>query len=260
MRSAVSDLKLCGLNAVLAQFRVAPDSIERLLFDTSAAPKLAAVCKSLAARRKPYRLLPSDELARVAETEHHGGVVAVVRVMPPPVVRPEDLADWAAAAHPLLLLDRVGNPHNLGAIARTAAFLGLRHLLLADDPLQALPSAAAHRVAEGGLAHLDVRRASPTAEVAAAVARRWTLVAASLDGEPLPAVRRHLRAASRPIALILGNEEHGVDPALAALAAVRLTIPGSGLVQSLNVAAAAAVLGWSLFGPEDAQSGALTQV
>ena len=51
-----------------------------------------------------------------------------------------------------------------------------------------------------------------------------------------------LRRAERPLALVLGNEEHGLPPATLAACEAIVTIPGSGLVQSLNVAASAAIL------------------
>ena len=48
------------------------------------------------------------------------------------------------------MLDGVGNPHNLGAIARTAAFFGVPRIVLSDHRAQAKPSDASYRVAEGG--------------------------------------------------------------------------------------------------------------
>ena len=56
----------------------------------------------------------------------------------------------------LLVLDGIGNPHNLGAIARSAAFFGVRRHAARRGAGQALPSDAAYRVAEGGLEYLDV--------------------------------------------------------------------------------------------------------
>jgi len=50
------------------------------------------------------------------------------------------------------------------------------------------------------------------------------------------------------VALVLGNEEHGLAPEVAAACARLVTIPGSGKVESLNVSVAAAVLMWELLG------------
>ena len=59
-------------------------------------------------------------------------------------------------------------------------------------------------------------------------------------------MRRRRRSGAKPPALILGNEESGLDPATLAICDAVVTIPGSGRVQSLNVAAAAAILIYQL--------------
>ena len=95
---------------------------------------------------------------RVAGTVRHGGVVAIARSRPILDFVPDAAREWAKDGKPLLILDGVGNPHNLGAIARSAAFFGLERMLLADRPDQALPSDASYRVAEGGFEHLNLHR------------------------------------------------------------------------------------------------------
>lgn len=55
-------------------------------------------------------------------------------------------------------------------------------------------------------------------------------------------------SANQPIALVLGNEEHGLSPEVAAACTRLVTIPGRGQVESLNVSVAAAVLMWELWG------------
>jgi TrmH RNA methyltransferase len=62
------------------------------------------------------------------------------------------------------------------------------------------------------------------------------------NGQSIEALRRAERPIDRPMAVVLGNEEHGLPPATLAACEAIITIPGSGLVQSLNVAASAAIL------------------
>lgn len=187
----------------------------------------------MAASRKPFRIVADDELAKVAGSPLHGGICAVAHPRPVYPLEPSRLA----VAPLVLLLDGVGNPHNLGAIARTAAFFGVRDLILSDDPRQAAPSGAAYRTAEGGLEHLGLWRASVPAGVGA-LANTHRIVASVAEGGVPPARLQR----DRPVVLVLGNEERGARPELLALAQDRVTIPGSGAVQSLNVSAAAAVL------------------
>jgi RNA methyltransferase, TrmH family len=230
-------LRICGLAAVCALFDCDPDRVERLFFVPGLVREVGPLCQILAVAHKPYREVDEAELARVAGTVLHGGIVAIARPRPLIELDPDAARRWAREGKPLLLLDGVGNPHNLGAIARTAAFFGLERLVLTDRPEQALPSDAAYRVAEGGLEHLTVYRVRlPAALVGLRAAYR--ILGTSLAKGSIPLGR----TADGPVALILGNEETGLDPATLAACDEVVRIPGSGRVQSLNVASAAAIL------------------
>ena len=87
----------------------------------------------------------------------------------------------------LLVLDQVGNPHNLGAIARSAAYFGVGAMVLHDTPAQAMPSDAAYRVAEGWLEYLDLYRAPDLAGALRALDRLYRTVAATAGGDGVPA-------------------------------------------------------------------------
>ena len=229
--------RICGLAAVRSLFERDPDRVERLFFEVGLRREAGPFCRSLAQARKPYREVEAEELARIAGTVLHGGIVAVARERPVLPFNPQALGKWASDGKPLLILDGIGNPHNLGAIARTAAFFGLEHMLLSDRPEQALPSDASYRVAEGGFEFLNLYRASIPAAFDD-LRPGYRVVGTALGKQALPAVLD----VPRPIALIFGNEESGLGPATLAACDEVVTIPGSGRVQSLNVAAAAAIL------------------
>ncbi len=226
---------ICGVNAVAALFARRPDDALRLFYLAERRDVAGPWCALLAAARRPYRMVPADELAKVAGTPHHGGIAVIAKP------RTVDMLDLAAPPRLpfLLVLDGVGNPHNLGAIARSAAFFGVRGLLLHEVAGAALPSDAAYRTAEGGLEFLSVWRTRDLARVLAALAPHYRTVAATLEGEAAApaAVPR-----DRPMALVLGGEEHGISAPVAAACRRAVRIPGAGRVQSLNVAQAAAVL------------------
>ncbi len=232
---------ICGAQAVGALFARRPDDALRLFYIAAQKPNVGAWCATLAAARKPYRLVDEAELEKVAATSHHGGVAVVAKPRVPAI--------FDAATPPrgkfLLVLDGVGNPHNLGAIARSAAFFGAPALLIGEGFGAALPSGAAYRTAEGGLEWLDLYRTRDLPAALAALEPHYRTVAASLSraAEPLPDLPR-----DRPIALVLGNEETGCSPEVLAICRRQVRIPGSGRVQSLNVAQAAAVLLHALCG------------
>jgi TrmH RNA methyltransferase len=230
-------LRICGLAAVRALFECDPDRVERLFFVTGLAHVADPLRRTLALAHKPYREVDGAELARIAGTVLHGGLVAIARPRPLAELDPIEAREWSRDGKPLLLLDGVGNPHNLGAIARTAAFFGLRRMVLADRTDQAFPSDAAYRVAEGGLDHLALYRARLPAALSG-LRPAYRVLGTSLAGGSVPVGRD----AAGSVALILGNEETGLDPATLAACDAVVRIPGSGRVQSLNVASAAAIL------------------
>ena len=230
-------LRVCGLAAVSALFERDPGRVERLFFEPRLRDEAGRFCSVLARARKPYRETDPGELARVAGTVLHGGIAAIARPRQFGAFDPAAAPGWAGDGKPLLVLDGIGNPHNLGAIARTAAFFGIERMLLADRPEQALPSDASYRVAEGGIERLTLYQAALPAALAG-LRQSYRIVGAAL-GLDAPLARR---PAGKPPALILGNEERGLDPAILAICDEIVSIPGSGQVQSLNVSAAAAIL------------------
>lgn len=243
------EIPVCGLGAVQARFKANPNSIKRLFFDYAMGRKIGAMCKALAAARKVYRCLEPAELQKVAGTIHHGGIVAIVEQRGLRAPTADDVAKWTRAHAPLLLLDRVGNAHNLGAIARTAAFFGVENIIIADHPQQAIPGEAAHRVAEGGLESVEIYAVKDLAGFCRELAVHYRVFGTAVIGAvPLRKTKGDGANTAKPVALVLGNEEHGLAPEVAKACTTLVTIPGCGRVESLNVSAAAAVLCWEFFG------------
>ena len=232
---------ICGANAVAALFAKRPDDVQRLFYLEEMKPEVGTYCAGLASRKKPYRVVDGETLAKIGGTGHHGGIVAVARQRAIPIFDRDNVPRLTF----LLVLDGIGNPHNLGAIARCAAFFGVPGLLIGEAPGNAMPSDAAYRTAEGGLEHLLLFKTRDLPAALAAMQPFYRTVAAALtpDAAPLSALPR-----DRSVALVLGNEERGISPDVLAACRRQIRIDGSGRVQSLNVAQAAAVLLHTLTG------------
>ena len=234
--------RICGANAVAAVFARRPEAVRRLFYTAAMKEIAGPLCAEMAKLRRPYRLLEPEEIARAAGGVHHGGIVAVAEP------RRIDIIDFVRPPKMKLLvvLDRVSNPHNLGAIARSAAFFGAGGLLFHEVPGQAWPSDAAYRTAEGGLEYLGLHKTRNLPKALAALEPHYRTVAATLtpDAMPLQSLPR-----DRPVALVLGNEEVGVSVSATEACRRRVRILGAGPVQSLNVAQAAAVLLAALTNP-----------
>ena len=243
-----SELNICGWQAVSTLFARHPGDVLRLFFDPPNGKRAGEMCSYLAHHKRIYRQVPPEELEKVAGTVHHGGIVSVIAARPLRRVTADVLAAWAREKAPLLLLDRVSNANNLGAIVRTAAYFGVRAIVIPDAPGQALPGDAAYRVAEGGMEFVQLYRVSSLPEFCGALKRSHYLIGTSLRGTQLSPREVSARGLSRPPAIILGNEEKGIAPGVAAVCDRLVKIPGAETVESLNVSAAAAVLCWEFFG------------
>ena len=231
------ELRLYGRNAVDAVFARRPEAIRKVYLLEARIPQLQPLLKWCAANRVGYRVVAEEDLRKLAASAHHEGVVAdVLREAP------QSLGAWLQSlpAGPAcaLWLDGVGNPHNLGAILRSAAHFGVSAVLLPKTSPLALSGAAA-RVAEGGAEAVPfVRLGREDNALAQLRSARFALAATVVrGGDDLFAARLPER-----LVYVLGAEGEGMDAELAKACDLRLGIPGSGKVESLNVSAATAVL------------------
>ncbi|MGH7580374.1 MAG: TrmH family RNA methyltransferase [Gemmatimonadales bacterium] len=174
------------------------------------------------------------ELDELADTEHPQGVVAVVEP------RPWALDDIAAApGSPVLILDGVQDPGNVGTILRSALGLGAAGVIALKGTAD-LTNPKVVRGSMGALFRLPAVPADVGAYLAWAAGRGIETWVTAADGTPIePGGARSRRAA---VGLVLGNEGAGVSPPLEAAAARRVAIRLAPGVDSLNVAVAAAIL------------------
>ena len=230
------EVRLYGLNAVQAVFERRPQAIRKLYLLQTRVHALRPLLAWCVQNRVGYRVVETEDLDRLAASTHHEGVVAdVLRVEPVP------LATWLASLAPEapalgLWLDGVGNPHNFGAILRSAAHFGAAVLLPADSTL-ALSGAAA-RVAEGGAEAVPLVRLPGGTDALSQLHAAGFGSAATVvrGGDDLFAMQPGAR-----LVYVMGAEGEGMDAGLAQACQRRVSIPGSGAVESLNVAAATAV-------------------
>ena len=249
MRNKLTDeLAVCGLNATLALAEYHPEQINRLFLREDRFSLYTKICKNLAERKRPYKICADEELERICKSHHHQGVVMMIEE---PVIEPltmEDLDVWVQESKTGLVLHDVGNDHNLGAIARAAAFFDVHFFVLNEKDSEARLSTSAYRIAEGGMEHITVRKVSNTAAFLKDAAEKILVI-----GTDIRARRRIGDLAGivndwpgsgggRPgIALVLGNEETGLPKNIKDCCSYLLRVPGTGNIESLNVAQAAAL-------------------
>jgi len=193
-------------------------------------PRGARLRQRLAAAGIPIEAISDADLLEAAATEHPQGVVAVYQP------KSWSLDDCAAVArHPLVVLDGVQDPGNVGTIARTAVAFGASGLVALPGTAD-LTNPKAVRGAMGALFRLPHCHADDSDALAMLLRRGIALCAMAMEGE-----RIEHGAPAGPVALLLGNEGAGVRDDLVKRATRRITIPIEPAAESLNVAVAAAI-------------------
>lgn len=227
-----------GLRAGLAVLARRPRDVLRVAFSRASARVVEPAARALEARGVPCRMLSDAELDRIAGVEQHEGLLVEAR--PRAWLAPEPwAAELASRRGVAIVLDRVRNPYNVGAIVRSAAFFGVDALLVGAPPDHPGLDPQAVRVAEGGAEHLALARTAHVAEALAKLRERGVLVVGA-DGHAKDDLRDV--ALKRPLALVFGNERDGLHERVKARCDRLAGVRGSGRVESLNVAVAAGVL------------------
>jgi TrmH RNA methyltransferase len=252
MRNKLTDeLAVCGMNAVLAIIEHNSEKINRLFLREDRLKSLGGICKQLAERKRPYKLCDDEELERICKSVHHQGVAAMIEEPQVPLMTKEELDLWADERRTGLILHSVGNDHNLGAIARAAAFFDAHFIILNNKDTEARLTTSAYRVAEGGFEHLTVRSVTNTAAFLKDASKKIYVIGADTRSRmrigDLNALVKDAKGKRLPAALVLGNEETGLPKEVKDQCTSLLRIPGTGNIESLNVSQAAALFLHVLF-------------
>ncbi|MBS0438638.1 MAG: rRNA methyltransferase [Proteobacteria bacterium] len=232
------EMRVYGINACLALFAQRPHDLRKVYLLQTRIAELKTVLAWCVQKKLGYRVVENADLDKLTASQHHEGVCFEVRRRAPMALTAllQKLAPRKNAV--LAWLDGVGNPHNFGAVLRSAANFGVDGVLLSGDAALA-ESGAALRVAEGGAEAVAMARIAPGEDAFGALRNAGFAIAATVprEGEALFASRLPPR-----LVFALGAEGQGLSRGLIDRADLHLTIPGSGAVESLNVSASAAVL------------------
>ena len=251
-RRNADEVRLYGINACRAAFAARPQDLRKVYLAESRIAQLREVLAFCVKNRLGYRVVETEDLDKLAASTHHEGVIFEMKRAPQPTL-PELLQSLGEGPQLLLWLDGVGNPHNFGAVLRSAAHFGVAGVLLPRGSTLTLSGAAA-RVAEGGAEAVPVVAMDSPEQAVASLQAAGFAIAATL---PRGADSIYATALPRRLVLVFGAEGEGLAPALVRASTLRLGIPGSGRVESLNIANAVGVMlgeWWRLHGGSVAAS------
>ena len=236
---------MCGLNAVIAAAEYHPEQINRLFLREDRLMSFTKICKNLAERKRPYKICEDEELERICKSIHHQGAVAMIHIPDVEALSREDLEEWAADANTGVVLHSVGNDHNLGAVIRSAAFFDVKYVIISESDSEARLTTSSYRVAEGGIEHVVIKSVRNTRAFLRDASRFLLTIGTDIRarqriGDLPRIVEERQKDGRRPgIALVFGNEEIGLPDDVKEACAVLARVPGTGLMESLNLAQAA---------------------
>ena len=240
-RSAGDDTEwVAGRNAVVEAVRArVPTQTIYVAEGAERDDRLREVFRVAAERHLAVLEVPRLELDRLTGGAVHQGIAA--RVPAYDYAHPDDLLDAARdAGQPALIvaLDGVTDPRNLGAVVRSAAGFGA-HGVVVPERRSAGMTAGAWKASAGAAARVPVARATNLTRQLKAYASEGVMIAGlAADGEvALP----ELDLADGPLVLVVGSEGRGLSRLVAETCDVRVSIPISSRLESLNAGVAAGI-------------------
>lgn len=230
-----------GIHPVLEALRAHAAEVERVyVLEGSVPPRAAAEILSRA-RDAQVRVerVPRERLQAMTESGAHQGVAARLREFAYATLE-EVLAGAEASGTPplVVVLDGLQDPHNLGAVIRSADALGAHGVVLPKDRSVGVTAAVA-RASAGAVEHVPVARVTNLSRALEELkaAGLWVAAADPEGDQALWDARL-----DGPLALVIGAEGAGVRPGVLKHSDLRLRIPMGGRVASLNASVSAALV------------------
>lgn len=224
---------LHGIHPVLEALR-ASRPLDRILIAKGAGgPRIQEIVDLARQAQVPLRFEPRDALDRVAASATHQGVVALGAA-----TQYADLDEIAANAKLLVILDGVEDPHNLGAIVRTAHAAGADAIVIPERRAAGLTDTVA-KAAAGALEYLPIARVANVNRALESLKKMGYWIY-GLD-ERGTVLYNEVKW-SAPTAMVFGAEGHGLHEQVRKKCDVLVRIPMAGEIASLNVSVAAGIV------------------
>ncbi len=185
----------------------------------------------------PYSWVPIEKINRLT-TKNHQGVVGYLAAIPYAELQPIIDEAYAEGRVPFfLLLDRITDVRNFGAVARTCECAGLDALVIEEKGNAPITSDAV-KTSAGALHHIPVCRVKSLKQTILDLQQNGIQVVACTEKADDPLYKIDL---SGPTALLLGSEEDGIAPPLLKVSDALARIPMVGKIESLNISVAAGI-------------------
>ncbi|MGY6559641.1 MAG: 23S rRNA (guanosine(2251)-2'-O)-methyltransferase RlmB [Nitritalea sp.] len=213
--------------------------VDKILIDKELNNDLIkALIRDAKAAQVPVVRVPEAKLNRITRKNHQGVVAHLSAIAYASLDHVIDSCYAKGEAPLILVLDRITDVRNFGAIARTAECAGV-HAVLIPEKGSAQINSDAVKTSAGALHHLPVARAKNLFFAVKELQKSGLQLICVSEKAEAPMYATDFTV---PTALILGSEEDGISAELLSLADGRVSIPMKGQIESLNVSVSAGVV------------------
>lgn len=238
----VEEQTIEGRNAVLEAFRAGKTVDKLYVLDGCEDGPIRTIVREAKKHDTILNFVKKERLDQMSETGKHQGVIALTAAY-----AYSEVADMLQAARDkgedpfLFLLDGIEDPHNLGAIIRTANLVGAHGVVIPKRRAAGLTATVA-KASAGAVAYTPVAKVTNLSSTMEELKKEglW-FVCADMGGEVM--YRMNLKG---PIGLVIGNEGSGVSKLVKEHCDMTASIPMKGDIDSLNASVAAGVLAYEV--------------
>jgi TrmH RNA methyltransferase len=228
------ETRIYGENACLAVFKKRPQDIIQVFLTKELMKKLPQITKYCVQNKKAYHLVLRSELESMTKATHHEDICMLIKQGARRSL--ENFLSIKPESCLILALENVANPHNIGAILRSAAHFGATAILVSD--IKTAESASSLRTSEGGSEFVEIFEAKDF---------KAALLLLSKNKFQIVATSSHAKNNlfdlkwEKKVVVLFGEEAEGLTPELLKLGTT-VKIPGTDNVESLNVSVASALI------------------
>lgn len=238
----VKSLTIEGRNAVIEAFRSGKPIDKVFILDGCQDGPIRTIVREAKKHDTIINFVSKERLDQISETGKHQGAIAYAAAYEYAEV--EDMLSLAKERGEdpfILLLDNIEDPHNLGAIIRTANLAGAHGVIIPKRRAVGLTATVA-KTSAGALNYTPVAKVTNLAKTMEELKEKglW-FVCADMGGESM--YRLNLKG---PIGLVIGNEGEGVSRLVKEKCDFIASIPMKGDIDSLNASVAAGVLAYEI--------------
>ena len=238
----MSEFMIEGRNPVIEAFRSGKEIDKLYILDGCQDGPVMTIKREARKNDVMVKYVAKERLDQLSETGTHQGVIAVIAAY-----EYSELEDMFALAEKkgedpfIIILDSIEDPHNLGAIIRTANQAGAHGVIIPKNRAVGLTATVA-RTSAGALNYTPVAKVTNIAQTIEDLKKRgmW-FVCADMDGE-----RMYDLNLKGSIGLVIGNEGEGVGRLIKQKCDMVASIPMKGDIDSLNASVACGVLAYEI--------------